>query len=339
MTLPWNENWEKSYRIKIGVREYEKALYDVQESDAVPVGIRKPITLNDHETVPENALKLSNLVEDGSDRKGFTFSFNSNIKLSQDASSSENSVLELYNPNQELIELLTTDGCIILIEAGYQQKVVQEYSGDVVSVTNRKQGSDTIYTVKAASGALAMRNTMVSLHYDESVSEQDVIIDMIGRFPSTAVGTYGLNDQSRVYKTGGRNFTGKLVTNFDNIMKRNNLNYAHTNGIIVISPYRLLDEDYNSFARTNYHLPESTLKKITDVSKREDNSTGSIKAKLRTLQVNTNYLPIQLGQFITIPETDYTKLTFGTYQVQAKRTILSTKSGGGWDVVLEVSEV
>lgn len=336
--LKWKNNWERSYRIRIGNREYKKSLYDPQVLQGIPESLARPVTESDEVTVPENAVLLSNLTEDGNSRRGFTFRFNGTSSLSQKGSDSEKALLELYNPSQELVDIINTDRGLVIIEAGYEQQVEMAYTGDIVSVTPHKSGADLIYRVQCASGAMAMRNTLVSLHYDESISEKDIIIDMVGRFPGTALGTYGLSGLSNKYKTGGRGFTGDLVTNFDNIMARNNLNYAHTNGIIVITPYRLLGEDYDAFARTNYNIPVDTIKKITDVSKREDISSKDTKAKVRKIQINTNFIPVQLSQFITIPDSDHTKDFTGTYQVEAKRLILESK-GSGWDVVLNLTEV
>ncbi len=338
MTIPWEENWEKSYRITIGNHEYKESDYTAQELVAIPTALQRPSLSEETITVPSNARLLSNLVEDGKDRRGFTFRFNSTTKLSQDGGNAENSVLELWNPNDDLIEIINKDPCSIMIEAGYSQKVELEYTGDVVDVKVRNTGADVIYTIKAASGALAMRNTLVNLHYDESISEQDIILDMVGRFPATAVGTYGLDDLSRVHKTGGRNFSGTLISNFDKVMRKHNLGYAHLNGKIVITPYKLKGADYDAFARTNYNLSLDSLKNISDVSKRGDKGTEDSASKLRNIQVGTFYLPVQVGQFITIPDSKYTKQYQGTYQVQAKRTVLDTSSHG-WDVVLQCVEV
>ena len=339
MSIPWDLNWEKSYRISIGTRPYVPEQYTAQELQAIPTSLQRPASTYDADTIPSNAVVMGNLVAEGFARRGFSFKFNYTNKLSKKGGDSENATLDLYNPNEELVEIITQDRAVVIIELGYQQKVELEYSGDVVKVSSRKVGADTIYTIKCASGGLAMRNTLINLHYAESVSEQDVILDMIGRFPSTAVGTYGLNDLSGRFRTGGRNFTGSLVTNFDNLMAKHNLSYAHLNNKIVLVPYRLLGEDYDNFARTNFELAVNSIKKITNTTKNGDTGSSDVNSKLRTLQVNTFYAPIEIGQFITIPDSEFTKNYAGTYQVKAKRVIAESTPNGGWDIVLEVESL
>ncbi|CAH9012642.1 conserved hypothetical protein [Vibrio phage 424E50-1] len=339
MDIPWDLNWEKSYKVSIGTRPYIPEQYTAQELQAIPTSLQRPASSYEADTIPSNAVKLGNLVSEGFDRRGFSFKFNYFNKLSKKGGDAENATLDLYNPSEELVDIIMQDRAVVVLELGYQQKVELEYSGDIVKVSSREVGSDTIYTIKCASGALAMRNTLVNLHYSETVSEQDVILDMIGRFPSTAVGTYGLNDLNGRFRTGGRNFTGSLVTNFDNLMAKHNLSYAHLNNKIVLVPYRLLGEDYDNFARTNFTLDLHSIKKITDVTKKGDIGSKDVNSKLRSLQVNTFYAPIELGQFITIPDSEYTSEYAGTYQVKAKRTIAESTPNGGWDIVLEVESL
>lgn len=333
--LPWKNNWEKTYRITIGTKKYASGSFIVQDGSAAP----KDLSVSDDKTIPTNALFLSNIEEEGFDRRGFTFKFNSVSTLAEKASDTENTVLELWNPNTDIVELLNQDPCLIMVEAGYEQKVALEYTGDVVSVNYRTAGGDTIYTIKCSSGAVAMRNTIINIRYDETVSEKEVIIDMANRFQGSAVHLAGLEDLETVYKTGGRAFTGSLTTNFNKLIRKHNLSYVHTNGIIVISPRKLKGKDYDLFSKTNYILPSDALKNIVDTSKREDVGTVDVKSKLRMIQVNTFYLPVQIGQFVTVPEETFTEGFAGTYQVKAKRTILDSTNSGSWDVVLELQEV
>lgn len=333
--LKWSENWNKSYRITIGTREYQKQLYTIQQDI---VAISRPLTDADEVTVPSDARILSNLEEDGKSRRGFTFKFDGVQSLSTSGSNSEKSWLTLYNLDEDMIKVLNLDNCLVIIECGYGGQVELAYSGDVVEVLPHKEGSDDVYRIKCASGAQAMRNTTVSTHYDESLSQRDVIIDMVGRFPGTALGSVGLEDLNDHYRTGGNSFVGTLVTKVDNQMAKHNLSWSHFNGKIVIVPFRLKGEDYNHFSRTNYNIPAESLKSIKAVSQKQGVSTEDSKSKLRHLQVNTFFIPVELGQFITIPDETYTENFSGTYQVKKRRLVLQSK-GNAWDVVLEVEEV
>lgn len=337
ISLPWKENWSRAYRFTIGTREYTKDLYNQEDFDLVPEALRRPRTEADSVTIPSNALMYSNLTSDGFSRRGFHFELDVTQKLSSSSKDAEKSTLKLYNPNQEMIDVMMQDRCIVIAELGYGQQVSLAYSGDVDYVTADDRGADTIYTLEMKSGGLAMRDTTVSLYYDESVSEQDIITDLAQRFPATALGTYGLNDQSGRYKSGGRGFTGSLITNFDNIMAKNNLSYVHINGKIVITPYRLVGSDYDKFSATNYNIPYESIKSISDVTDKTKNSSTSTQNKLRKLNIICQYLPVEVGQFITVPDdADEYK---GTYQVKARRISASSRPNSAYNSILQVEEI
>lgn len=337
ISLPWKENWSRSYRLTIGTREYTKKLYKQEDLDLVPELLRRPITESDSVTVPSNALIYSNLLTDDFDRRGFHFELDCSQKLSKSSKDSEKSTLRLYNPNKELIDVMTQDRCLVIAELGYGQEVTLAYSGDVDGVVPDNRGSEKIYTLEMKSGGLAMRDTLVSLYYDESVSEQDIITDLATRFPATALGTYGLNDQSGRYKSGGRGFTGSLITNFDNIMAKNNLSYVHINGKIVITPYRLTGKDFDKFSKTNYNIPYESIKNISDVSDKSKSSSGSIQNKLKKINIVCQYLPVEVGQFITLP--DELEEYKGTYHVKGRRISASSKPNSSFNSILQLEEI
>ena len=82
----------------------------------------------------------------------------------------------------------------------------------------------------------------------------------------------------------------------------------------------------------------NSIKKITP--KKDKRSIGSKdqKSKDKTLVVSTFFLPVSIGQFITIPDSEQTKTYAGSYQVTARRLVLDSR-GQAWDVVLECDEV
>ena len=183
------------------------------------------------------------------------------------------------------------EGCIAIVEAGYQDQVEVAYSGDVKRVTSFRQGADLVYRLHCASGAIDMRSTHARLSYDEAMPYSDIIEDMFGRMPNTTLGILGLKHLKDKKKTGGRHFNGKLCSSLERIAEENNLYWTHFNGKIVVIPLRLEDEDYDLFARTNYNLNIDSIKQITDTSDRKGFSASDTKPKLKKLQINTYYLP------------------------------------------------
>lgn len=329
--IPWENNWNRTYRITLGVREYVKANYLTPEL-VFTKWFNVPEDTGD--TIPSDAFTVDNL----EDPRGFTFSFESQQVASSSGSSSERSTLILHNLSVEAKRILLQPNCICIIEAGYEGKLVKCYTGDVVSVTPTRNLPDITYNIQLAAEGNAVRNTMINTHYEEAMSTEDIIMDMAKRLPAVSVATYGLSEYSDRYKTGGFGFTGQLVHHFDRMMRKHNLEYAFSNNTIYIIPFRLKGADYDDFARTNYELSADSIKLVTDSSDNTKVGSADPQSKVKKLQVNTFYLPVEVGQFITIPTTDVLKEFAGTYIVKGRRIILQS-TGNAWDVVLAVEEL
>ncbi|BAV80948.1 hypothetical protein [Vibrio phage RYC] len=336
----WKENWDRSYRITIGVREATELPEEI-EAEVKAAGIlARPVLDSDYTTTASNARIISNLVSDGYDPRGFTFTFDTNQVASKTGSKGENSFLELYNINKDLADVLTQEKCIVQIECGYDQQVAMTYSGDVIHVTMSRSGADIIHRVKLGAMALPSRDEQMSVHYDETLSDRDIIIDMVGRFSGIALGTYGLEEPSNHYRTGGNTFVGKLVTNYDKMMAKYNLQYAVINGKMVIIPYRFRGNDWDIFYNTNYNLPEDSIKSITPVFDTKSGSSNAPQTKNKKLQISTFFLPIEIGQMVTIPSSSEEVIGqyAGTYIVKGRRIVLNSTSGS-WDTTVTVEEV
>lgn len=334
MTLKWSENYKRSYRITVGTRETTIAKWTV---DAAIV-VKEKVTENDYLNKPSNARILSNLAEDNASQRGFTFKLDAKHKATSKGSKGEVSTLDLFGLDEDLIKVINQDECIVIVEAGYQGQVEVAYTGDVKRVTSFRQGADMVHRLHCASGATDMRSTHARLSYDEEMPYNDIIEDMFGRMPNTTLGILGLKHLKDRKKTGGRHFNGKLCSSLERIAEENNLYWSHFNGKIVVIPLRLQDEDYELFSATNYTLDINSIKQITDTSDRKNFAASDTKPKLKKLQINTYYLPVDIGQFVTIPASKYTKETQGTYQVKGRRCVLESQ-GTAWDVVLELDEL
>ena len=334
--LPWDNNWNRTYRITLGVREYTKTeiISEVIVFDAkLKVGTTTP-TETSSSVIPSDAIAMDNLT----DPRGFTFRFETQAVASSSGGSSEKSNLVLYNLSDEAKRILLQPNCIVIIEAGYEGKLTLCYTGDVLNVTPMKNPPDTSYKIKLVAEGNAQRNEVINTHYDEGLSAKAVIEHMALNFTGTSLATYGLNDYTDKYKTGGMAFTGSLIDNFNALIKKMNLEYHFSNNKIYIIPYRIKGKDYEDFARTNYTLSEDSIKNVADTSDHSGKSSDDTQNKIKKLQINTYYIPVEIGQFITIPTAKALKGYSGTYIVKGRRVILESK-GNAWDVVLEVEEL
>ncbi|AUR91506.1 hypothetical protein NVP1161O_064 [Vibrio phage 1.161.O._10N.261.48.C5] len=327
-SIPWTESWGISYRVTFGTRP--------TVINKIPPSIVSPkfASPEDNQTViPSDALVKHNL----DDPRGFQMEFESNQMATSNGSDSEDSTMTLYNLSEDEVRIISKPNCVFMVEAGFQGKVVLCYTGDVVRYSVDSYPPDTSYRIVLSAAGSSIKDTMINSVYDENLSAKDVIVDMAGRFSGLAIGTYGLESESNYFRTGGRGYTGDLVTNFDKQMAKYNLQYSVVNGKVAIIPYRWKPEDLSKFNKTNFTIPIGSIKSISEVKDNAGQGNGEANNNLKTIQVNTLFLPVEIGQFITIPNSDYTKNFRGTYVVEGRRFILETT--GGWDVVLQAKEV
>ena len=329
-----SNNWIRSYKIVFGTPAFKKNPYEFVGQGVLTTETYTKIEA-DSITIPSNALSLSNLVSEGENLRGFTFTLDTTRKLAATSNkNSEKSTLQLYNLNKESLDVLNQEGCVVRIFAGYGDKVELVYSGDVEEVSPVRSGNDVVQRIRCVDGSLSFKNTRGSIDYDESVSEKDMIIDIASRFPDSALGFVGLTGLEDIYTTGGQSFSGPLDKIFNRLMARNNLNYSRFNGKIVIVPYSLdqASADFNRLAANTFTLPTNSIKKITPVSKNGKKTSLETKSK-KSILVNSFLIPtIELGQYFTITKDNSIDYE-GTYLVSSVRTVLKSK-GGEWDTVL-----
>lgn len=337
MALSWDENWQRSYKISIGARRFVKDQYN---NNAVVGVLQDNVDRSEDDlVVPSNARVMANITSEDYDIRGFSFKFEGQVQAEENGSGSEKSTLTLYNLDEDMVNVINQPYCVVIIEAGYQDKTEVAYVGDVGHVNVDVRRTDMVYEIKCTSAGQSFRNSLVSLQYDESLSEKDIIIDMAKRFPGTALGSYGLEGYSNRFRSGGTNFHGKLHTEFNKLLTRNGLSWCVFNGKIVIIPYRLINYDLNKFNRTKYILPADNIKKITDKTDRSGERNDEQKSELKTLVINTFFLPAEVGQFIEIPDEEGVGKYAGTYLIKGRRLLLSSKGSGPWDTVFQVEQV
>ncbi len=343
MTTNKDLNWQRAYKVEFGVPEYKEESYIFDELSAQFTNTFLGINLNnnqgakilvDSQTVPADAISLSNLKEDGNSLRGFTFELDSTRKASSGGNSKgEKTTLKFFNLNKNSVDLLNKDNCVIRVSAGYNQKVSLCYSGDVIEVTPLKQGSDVIHIVRCKDGDVSSKNTAGTIVFDEETSEKDMIIQLATKFPDASLGFLGLDTLSLKYTTGGRSYQGFLDDIFNSVMAKNNLTYTRYNGKINIFPYTIdqASADFKKLAVNTYIINTDTVKAITPVSK--NGKKTSLEKKTRSgINLNTTFIPIELGQFFTI-KNETSEEYEGTYLVTGIRTVLKSH-GNNWDVVL-----
>lgn len=324
--MPSEYNWNRSYKIVIGKPEHETSAYTYE---GVVVGKLPPTTIKvDAVTEPAgDIIQMSNLESEGDSIRGFKFKLKTNRSSGSSSASNERSTLTLYNLNKESLAVLAQEGCVVRVYLGYEGSVELAYSGDITTVTPKDEGRDIAYQCVCKDGAIDIKNTKVSIQYDEGMTMASILEDLAGRFPSASVGTIAASGLEEEKITGGFSCQGKLINIFNKLCRRNGLTYTRFNGKISVQPQQLIQgtPDYLLVARNTYILEDHHIKSIDPILDNSLKATNQKNTK-RGVQITTFLIPVSLDEFITVSETASQEYA-GTYKITAISTNASSPTG------------
>lgn len=328
-------NYQKSYRITIGVPEFKKESYIIEVPLAIP-----PFKQEEDKVIPATSIpagdiiKLSNLVVDDNPKRGFYFTFNSVRTVSTAATKGEKTLLKLYNINDETLNVINQENCRILIEAGYDEKVSLVYSGDVVSADTRRQGTDVITNVRLKELGIDVKNTRISITFDESASLVDVIGKLTASFPAAATGVLALEKFKHTFITGGYTFQGSLIRILEKLCEQHDLMYSIFNGVITVQEAQLVQgtPSYLLVAQNIWKLDDDIIKALDGNLANKDKKSAQKNVK-RGITLSTFLIPIEISQFFEV-SSEVSKDLAGTYKITSLGVNLDSRLGA-WDVQLK----
>lgn len=329
-------NYQRSYRLTFGVPEQVTESYTVNLGTVVEVP-RVPRTATAQisaQSIPAgDIIQLSNLPQDGASLRGLTFTFESQRANSTVASKAEKSVLNLYNLNEDTLAVLNQDGCKVLIEAGYGGSVSLIYTGDVITINPKTQGSDVITRVVLQDLGMDTKNTRISVDFDETMSMTQVIDSLIGSFPTAAKGILAIDRLNGKFFTGGVAYQGNLIRIIEKICAQNDLVYSIWNGVITVQENQLIQgtPSYALLLPNLWQLTPDTIKTI-DASIDNKGKTSAQKNVKRGVVLSTFLIPINIAQFFNVPDT-VSKSLAGTYKITKLGIKLNSRTGP-WDTEL-----
>ncbi|MEF1284391.1 hypothetical protein QTN94_10540 [Vibrio sp. M250220] len=326
----WQEYWGISYRISFGINTSLKS-NNIDGAIAAPE--KQDRDLQELFVLPSKHYVKHNL----DDPRGFTFEFEGQQIASAHGNTTEQQILSLYNLSKEEVAELSDPRCVVQIEAGWQGKVVPVFFGTVKRIKTTGLPPDLRYDISLSSAGMQFNNTLLNVRYAEGLSEADVVRDLIKKGGLNA-GTLVINHlEQKKLRSGGRGYREKVDTALNRTLDKHDLIYSVVNGKVNIFP-KLWQPIHNdsTLTRTVYDIPVEAIKQITDVTENEMVTEDMGEATARTLTLNMLYENINIGDFITIPNSDYTKEFTGSWIVTGRRTIL--QSVGAWDIVLQVEE-
>ena len=250
-------------------------------------------------------------------------------------SKNEKTTIELANLNEETLGILHTENSVIQVWLGYESDNSLDlyYSGDIYDIQPKRVGEDMIYTITAKDGYVDHKNTKVSVNYDESLSYADVLLDLLSKFPSGTIGSIAAPALATKKVIGGLSYQGTLKKIVDSFCKSNGLVCHRFNGKynVQLAELFLGSEAAESLAKNTFTVPDKGVLALDPIVANGEKYFNQKNVK-RGVQLTTNLIPIELGQFFTIsPETS--KELAGTY----KATTIKVEAdflGNSWNVTV-----
>lgn len=326
-------NWQRYYRITFGIPAYELETYYVQGS-VIPANVaaREGAT----QSVPSNALKISNIPSDGNSLRGFNFALSTKRTISKSATRDETSVLTILNLSPKMYKLFNTEGCVVKIEAGYKdQGVSVVYNGFVqkVEVKSGKGSDDISYLITMKDAGLDVKNTKVSVDFPETSDIVESLEALIKMFPSVSSQSLALQALKGVVVAGGFSFEGKLIEVIQKICKTYKIDYSILNGKFFARMEQLFQgsEDYNKLVPNTYVFTPDTIKSLDPIIDNSNKESGQKNTKRKVL-LSTFLTPISFDNFFTVP-SDISKELAGTYKINTIEIKLNSRTSL-WDTVI-----
>lgn len=324
-------NWQKRYRIQFGVVDFSNIKYTT-EGSLIAANVKS--SSNSTQGLPSEAIKISNIPEDGGDVRGFDFSFSTKREMSVSSASKENTVLTIKNISEEMYNVLNSEGCIVNVEAGYRDSDLDVvYQGTVSRVEVSGSGNDVDYRIILKDGGLDIKKTKISVDFQEKDSLKTVFEALVKLLPSVSKTEFSIDALETIFRDGGFSYEGNLIDNIENICKKYGIVYSFFNSKFIARTLDLIQgsSDYNKLKPNTFVFPAANIKTLDRIF---DNAKKASTASASTFQIqlNTFLTPIEFNNFFTVPK-EVDSILAGTYKIDIIAITLNSR-GNEWDTTL-----
>lgn len=179
--------------------------------------------------------------------------------------------IDLYNVNQDTINLLHTKGAVIILEVGYGilgganpvSKVI--FMGDVFKCVTLKKGTDYVTTIENGDGLNALQTSNVNASFAPGTPVKSVIEQVMGNFGGLGVGEVNLGDAASSQFVNGFTASGSARDTMDQLAGKTNTEWSVQDGQVQMLPI-------NSFTS----LPPVLLQSVAEKEGGASINTGLI---------------------------------------------------------------
>lgn len=230
-------------------RDYELVIGDTSTKDALV--ITPPISIN--------------------------FSVN---KSSTNKNKHDSGEIEITNLPDEALKILSGDYPSLIFKLGYKgSPLVTILSGEIISASTRKQGTEKVTQLQVGSGYVALNHSTIEEVVPEGKTVKDVITELQKSMPGISKGVFsGFNINSVCLY--GYSMSGTARQVLDNLCNTYNLSYTVNNNVLnVYDKNGTLDENYTLAPLINessglIDIPYDTKVDVGKAKKSIDNKGG-----------------------------------------------------------------
>lgn len=174
-----------------------------------------------------------------------------NISSNNTDNNTNNATIEIYNISEQDQAFITKSGAKYLsLRAGYQSLIDNEevsefdaipiiFSGDVISISSRRQGADTITTIIAKDSAASIRAGIINRSFGKGQSKISVITSMVAaewrgiKLSSDSIGVVP-SDFKKPNLTSNYVARGRVADNISDLIKDEDMVWYIVNGIFYL---------------------------------------------------------------------------------------------------------
>lgn len=139
--------------------------------------------------------------------------------------------IKLWNLSPAHLKALEEEDCVVALKAGYGNKMPLIFAGVVTNATTELDGSDTATEIEVVDTRIEIRDTYVSLSYNDSISSKTIIDDTADQMGVTV--SYSYNAEF-VDIPNGFSFVGPAKNVLTKMCDCCGLTWSIQNGVLQI---------------------------------------------------------------------------------------------------------
>lgn len=221
-----------------------------------------------------------------------------------------NTIIEVYNLSEKNRAVFEQKGAAVRLTAGYGNRIKDIFTGDVATVTTKKQGPDIITSIEAADGLSSYQSKEADLSFGPGTKVGTVLDTLIGSFGLIKGEVQGIDPNDEYLN--GVSFSGRVHDHIDTLIGKNpDLEWSVQDGAVQVLPKKKGSTVPAALLTPSTGLIGSPFKRTVlqaEISKNVDGMTAENGVQIKSL-LNPDILP---GRLIRVEA----KFVNGTFKAE-----------------------